>query len=61
LNSKIDLIFLAPIAANLNLIERYWRIFKKEILSGKYYETVALFKRASDEYLHHRWNSIRQS
>lgn len=49
-DSKIELIFLPPYAPNLNLIERYWRFFKKEILYGKYYETFALFKRACDEF-----------
>jgi transposase len=28
-DSKIELIFLPPYAPNLNLIERYWRFFKK--------------------------------
>lgn len=50
LDSKIELLFLPPYAPNLNLIERYWRFFKKEILYGKYYETFALFKRACDEF-----------
>jgi len=30
LDSKIELIFLPPHAPNLNLIERYWRFFKKK-------------------------------
>ena len=50
LDSKIELIFLPPYAPNLNLIERYWRFFKKKILYGKYYETFALFKQACDEF-----------
>ena len=50
LDSKIQLIFLPPYAPNLNLIERYWRFFKKEIRYGKYYETFALFKQACDEF-----------
>ena len=50
LDSKIELIFLPPYAPNLNLIERYWRFFKKEILYGKYYETFALFKQACDDF-----------
>jgi transposase len=49
-NSKIELIFLPPYAPNLNLIERYWRLFKKEILYGQYYETFALFKQACDDF-----------
>lgn len=50
LASKIELIFLPPYAPNLNLIERYWRFFKKEIVYGKYYETFALFKHACNEF-----------
>jgi hypothetical protein len=48
--SKIELIFLPPYAPNLNLIERYWRFFRKEILYGKYYESFALFKRDCDDF-----------
>ena len=50
LNSKIVLIFLPPYTPNLNLIERYWRFFKKEILSGKYYQTFVLLKQACDDF-----------
>jgi len=50
LDSKIELIFLPPYAPNLNLIERYWRFFKKEILYGKYYETFALLRQACDTF-----------
>lgn len=35
-DSKIELIFLPPYAPNLNRIERYWRFFKKEILTGQF-------------------------
>lgn len=31
-DSKIELLFLPPYTPNLNLIERYWRFFKKEII-----------------------------
>jgi transposase len=48
-NPRIELIFLPPYAPDLNLIERYWRCFKKEILYSKYYQTFALFKQACDD------------
>jgi len=48
--SKIELIFLPPYAPNLNLIERYWKFFKKKVLYGLYYETFALFKEACDAF-----------
>jgi transposase len=42
--SKIEMVFLPPYSPNLNLIERLWKYFKKEVLRGKYYETFALFR-----------------
>jgi transposase len=33
-SSKIELVFLPPYAPNLNLIERYWKFFKKQILTS---------------------------
>jgi hypothetical protein len=37
-------------APNLNLIERYWKFFKKKILYGRYYETFSLFKSACEAF-----------
>jgi len=48
--SKIELLFLPPYAPNLNLIERYWKFFKKKVLYGLYYETFAAFKKACDAF-----------
>ena len=48
--SRIELVFLPPYAPNLNLIERYWRYFKKEILYDQYYETFKEFKRACENF-----------
>ena len=48
--SRIQLIFLPPYAPNLNLIERYWKFFKKNVLYGTYYETFDRFKLACDEF-----------
>ena len=49
-NSKIELVFLPPYAPNLNLIERFWKFFKKTILYSKYYETFSKFKQACDDF-----------
>ena len=49
-DSKIKLVFLPPYAPNLNLIERYWKFFKKKILYGGYYETFSLFKSACEDF-----------
>jgi transposase len=37
-DSRIDLQFLPPYAPNLNLIERFWKFFKREVLYNRYYE-----------------------
>ena len=43
-NSRIRLIFLPPYSPNLNLIERLWKFYKKEILYDRYYENFIAFK-----------------
>ena len=43
----IQLHFLPPYSPNLNLIERLWKFYKKEILYNRYYETVVEFKKAT--------------
>jgi len=48
--TKIKLIFLPPYSPNLNLIERYWKFFKKKVLNNRYYETFAEFKRACESF-----------
>ena len=48
--SKIDLIFLPPYSPNLNLIERFWKFFKKQVLYNQYYETFTEFKLACEEF-----------
>lgn len=42
--SKVELVFLPPYAPNLNLIERYWKYFKKIVLYNRYYEKFDDFK-----------------
>ena len=44
--TKIKLIFLPPYSPNLNLIERYWKFFKKKVLNNRYYETFGEFEQA---------------
>jgi transposase len=45
-HSRIDLQFLPPYAPNLNLIERFWKYFKRQVLYNRYYETFADYKAA---------------
>ena len=49
-NSRIELIFLPPYSPNLNLIERYWKFFKKKALYDRYYETFDEFKAACSDF-----------
>ena len=44
---RINLIFLPPYSPNLNLIERLWRFYKKEILYDAYHQTFSDFKNAT--------------
>ena len=52
--TKIKLIFLPPYSPNLNLIERYWKFFKKIVLNNHYYETFEEFKRACKNFFRKR-------
>jgi len=49
-DSRIELVFLPPYAPNLNLIERYWKFFKKIALYNRYYETFAEFETACEDF-----------
>jgi transposase len=44
--SKIKLIFQPPYSPELNLIERLWKVFKKNVLYNKFYENYEDFKSA---------------
>jgi len=52
--TKIKLIFLPPYSPNLNLIERYWKFFKKKVLNNRYYETFEEFKHACESFFRKR-------
>lgn len=42
-NGRIHLVFLPPYSPELNLIERVWKYFKKEVLYNKYYIDLKAF------------------
>ncbi len=44
--SRIMLIFLPPYSPNLNLIERLWKYFRKQVMCNQYYERFEDFKQA---------------
>ncbi len=52
--TKIKLTFLPPYSPNLNLIERYWKFFKKKVMNNRYYETFGEFKRACESFFRKR-------
>jgi len=52
--TKIKLIFLPPYSPNLNLIERYWKFFKKKVQNNQYYETFEEFKQACKSFFRKR-------
>lgn len=47
---NIDLIYLPPYSPNLNLIERLWRYFKKEVMKNKYYADYSTFENAVETF-----------
>jgi transposase len=44
--SRIQLEPLPPYCPNLNLIERFWKFFKRQVLYNRYYETFEQFRTA---------------
>jgi transposase len=58
--TKIKLIFLPPYSPNLNLIERYWKFFKKMVMNNHYYETFAEFKQACKDFFRKRQKYLPQ-
>jgi len=48
---KIELLFLPAYSPNLNLIERFWKLVKKECLYCKYYKTFSTFKMSITDFM----------
>ena len=47
---KLKLEFLPPYAPNLNLIERFWKFFKRQVLYNRYYEAFNDYKNACKQF-----------
>jgi transposase len=47
---RIEVIYLPPYAPNLNLIERFWWLFKKSAIHNQYFPSFADFKAAVDGF-----------
>jgi transposase len=52
--TKIQLLYLPPYSPNLNLIERYWKFFKKTVMHNHYYQTFEQFKQACKSFFRKR-------
>ncbi len=48
-NTRVEFVFLPPYSPNLNVIERLWKFFKKNITYNEYYEKFSVFKEKSME------------
>jgi transposase len=46
----IKFVFLPAYSPNLNLIERFWKFFKKKVMYNKYYEKFKDFKNAVSDF-----------
>ncbi|WP_223295297.1 IS630 family transposase [Allochromatium vinosum] len=51
--SRVQLVFLPLYAPNLNLIERFWKYFKKTVLYNRYFESFGDFKAACENFFLH--------
>ena len=47
----IELLYLPPYSPNLNLIERVWKIIKRNCLRNKYHEDFASFRATIDNFI----------
>lgn len=55
-NSRVKLVFLPSYSPELNLIERLWRVFKKNVLYNKTYETFKKFQKACMDFFKNQKN-----
>ena len=51
LNQRVEFIFLPPYSPNLNLIERLWRLLRKQTIHSMYYDTYSKFKEGIEAFL----------
>src|SRR5579872_940262 len=47
---RVELVYLPPYAPNLNLIERFWWLFKKSAIYNEYFPTFADFRAAVEGF-----------
>ena len=51
LPAQIELRYLPSYSPNLNLIERLWKLLRKNVTNNKYFETFAIFKKEVSSFL----------
>lgn len=49
-NSRINLVFLPAYSPELNLIERLWKVFKKNVMYNRFYEKFSEFKESCIDF-----------
>ena len=60
LHSRIILMFLPPYSPNLNIIERLWKILKKNVVHNKFYLKFCDFRNAVIEFLDSKvWANVQ--
>ena len=58
--SRINLVYLPAYSPELNLIERLWRVFKKNVIYNKYYEKFDSFKKSCLDFFGNQKNYFGQ-
>lgn len=58
--SRINLIYLPAYSPELNLIERLWKVFKKNVIYNKYYEKFESFKEACLDFFGNQKKYLEQ-
>ncbi len=48
---RVHLVFLPPYSPNLNLIERFWKLLKKQVLAGVHYPNKEAFFQAIHQFI----------
>jgi len=52
-STRLRLVYLPPYSPELNLIERLWHFFKKNVLYNQYYENLNEFRDATIKFFRH--------
>ncbi len=58
--NKINIVYLPAYSPELNLIERLWKVFKKNVVYNKFYEKFESFKNACLDFFANQKNHMGQ-